>query len=81
MEKQKGWLQKSALVFAGISFVLVLVSGVFLYLKSEELGFNDPVSASFLASIFFFISVGIVLSVIGLIDMPNFRFDKEEKEK
>lgn len=78
MTKRKGVLQKASLVSAMLSFVLALTSGVLLYLRLESLGMDNPISASFLASTFFFICVGVVLTVVGMADLPSFKFDEPE---
>ena len=78
MTKRKGALQKVSLVFAVVSFVLALTSGVMLYLRLESVGIDNPISASFMASTFFFISVGVVLTVIGKADIPSFKTDNSE---
>jgi uncharacterized metal-binding protein len=75
MKKTRGFLQTVA-VWAGVaSFVLAVVCAVLLYFKVQDIGMNNPVSASLLASVFFFIFVGILLSIIGRSNLPSFRFD------
>ena len=80
MTKRKGILQKAALVSAVVCFVLALVTGILLYFKLESLGSEHPISASLMASTFFFACVGVVLTVIGTADVPSFKFDNA-KEK
>lgn len=75
MKKAKGFLQKASIVSGAISFLLSAVCGVFLYFKVEEVGYENSVSASLLASVFFFIFVGILLTIIGKSDLPSFKFD------
>ena len=79
MTKRKGVLQKVSLISAVVSFVLAFISGVLLYFRPESVGNPDPVSASLLASIFFFISVGVVLTVIGTANIPSFKFDNAKE--
>ncbi len=81
MTKRKGVLQKVSLVSAVISFVLALISAVMLYLRLESMGSDDLMSASFMASTFFFISVGVVLTIIGKADLPSFKIDVSEADK
>jgi tetrahydromethanopterin S-methyltransferase subunit D len=81
MTKRKGVLQKVSLVSAVISFVLALISAVMLYLRLESMGSDDLMSASFMASTFFFISVGVVLTIIGKADLPSFKIDISEADK
>ena len=78
MTKRKGVLQKASLVFAVVSFVLALTSAVMLYLRLKSVGSDDLMSASFMASTFFFISVGVVLTIIGKADLPSFKIDISE---
>lgn len=81
MAKRKGSLQKLSIIFSVVSFVLAVVTGVVLYFKLRSVGSDDPVSASLMASTFFFICVGVILTVIGRADIPSFKFDDpEEKE-
>ncbi len=72
MKTQKGFLQKSAIVSGVLSFVAAIVCVLFLYLKVQELGMDHPVSASFVAGIFFFLFVGGLLVYIGRADIPSF---------
>ncbi len=80
MTKRKGVLQKVSLVSAMVSFVLALTSGVMLYLRLQSVGSDNPISASFMASTFFFICVGVVLTVIGKADIPSFKIDNSEEK-
>ena len=80
MTQSKGALQKFSIVSAVVSFVLAFIAGVMLYFSLESLGSDHPISASLMASIFFFIGVGIVLTIIGNVDIPSFKFENS-KEK
>lgn len=73
MAKQKGILQKIALGSGIVSFILAVVTGVLLYLRVEEVGSENPISASLMASTFFFFCVGIVLTIIGKADLPDLK--------
>ena len=75
MKKTKGILQKVSTVSGIISFILSVVCGVFLYLRVQETGFENPVSASLLASVFFFLFVGFLLVFVGSCNIPSFKFD------
>ena len=75
MTAKKGFLQKLSLVSAVASFALAIISGVMLYLRLERVGSDNPVSASLMASMFFFVCVGIILFIIGNADIPSFKFD------
>ena len=80
MTKIKGVLQKVSLVSAAVSFVLAIITGVFLYLRLESVGSDNPISASLMASTFFFICVGVVLTVMGKADIPSFKIDDSEEK-
>lgn len=54
-----------------VSEIIALFCLVMLYFKSQELGMQDVISASFLASSFFFFTCGIVLIIIGRADLPD----------
>ncbi|MCW8829333.1 MAG: hemerythrin family protein [Gammaproteobacteria bacterium] len=73
MKQGKGFLQKVALVSGVVSFILAAACGVWLYLRIESVGADNPVSASLMATIFFFCSVGVVLTIIGKSDLPSFK--------
>lgn len=80
MAKRKGLLQKVSTISAVISFILAIISAVLLYLRVESVGTDNPISASLMASTFFFICVGVVLYIIGSTNMPSFKFkDPDEK--
>ncbi len=71
-------LQKFARVVGKISYLLFVVCGVFWYLKRQELGAADPVTTSFLASMFFFVMVGFLLGIMGNTDIPDLRVRRSE---
>ncbi len=52
-----------------------------LYLKAQELGMQDVISASFMASTFFFFTCGIVLIIIGKADLPDLSFKGLSEDK
>ena len=76
MKKRKGTLQKLSSIIGIICFLLAIVCAVVLYFTVEEHGMQDVVSASLLASSFFFVFIGFVFIVIGKTDIPSFKFDK-----
>ncbi|MEW8205825.1 MAG: hypothetical protein AB2746_06845, partial [Candidatus Thiodiazotropha taylori] len=75
-----GVFQKASLISAGVSFLLAIVSAVLLYFRIESVGKDDPISASFMASTFFFVCVGVVLTVIGKADLPSFSTDNSDTD-
>jgi len=73
MKNNKSALQKIAYYSGIISFIASVVCLVLLYLKVDDLGWQNPVSASLMASSFFFAAVGIVLVTIGKCNLPSFK--------
>jgi len=73
MKSKKGILQKIAYYSGIVSFLLSIASLVFLYVKLDAWGWNNPITASLMASSFFFVSVGLVLVVIGKSNLPGFK--------
>jgi len=80
MSKKKGVLQKISRISAMVSYVLAIITGVFLYLRLESVGSDNPISASLMASTFFFICVGVVLTVMWKADIPSFKVDTPEEK-
>ncbi len=73
MEKKRHILQTTSLYAGVMCFIASLVCGAFLYIKVNELGADHPISASFLASMFFFFFVGFLLTIVGKADVPDLR--------
>ena len=73
IENKKSALQKSTVYFAVASFIASVASIVYLYLEIDNLGWESPISASLLASSFFFAFVGVVLMIIGTSNIPSFK--------
>ncbi len=73
MKNKKSKLQLSALYFAGASFIASIISVIVLVLKIDFLGWQHPISASLLASSFFFGFVCFVLIIIGTTNIPSFK--------
>ena len=72
MKKRKSILQKTSNIIGIICFLLAVLCAVALYFKFEELGMQHPVTASFLASSFFFVFIGFVFSIMGNANIPDF---------
>lgn len=81
MEKKRHILQKITLFIGVVCFVISLMCGVLLYVKVNELGADHPISASFLASMFFFFFVGFLLTVVGKADVPDLRISSINKDQ
>ena len=74
---QKSKLQKSALYFAVGSILAAIASVIYLTLNIDTLGWENPISASLLASTFFFLFVALVLVVIGTANIPSFKVGED----
>ncbi len=73
----KSIFQKSALYFAAGSIILAIASVIYLVLNIDTLGWENPISASLLASTFFFLFVSLVLVVIGTTNIPSFKVGED----
>ncbi|MCU7930291.1 MAG: hemerythrin family protein [Candidatus Thiodiazotropha sp. (ex Codakia rugifera)] len=67
-------IQKVLIAIAVISYLAAIACGVAAFFFGE--GANDPITASLMASVVFFVGVGIVLHVIGNTDLPNLKIDR-----
>ena len=79
MKKKKSNFQKSALYFSAFSVAASFFSVIFLFNKVGSLGWESPISASLLASTFFFAFVSVVLFIIGSSDIPSFKVGEESE--
>ncbi|MDH3355547.1 MAG: hypothetical protein OEL79_10080 [Chromatiales bacterium] len=70
--------QKISLFSAKASFAISVLCGIALYLKYDELGYRSPLMASLLGSIFFFLFVGVLLTIVGKSNIPSFKLDPDE---
>lgn len=66
--------QKILMIIAVISYLAALGCGVTAFMLNN--GTQDPIVASFMASVVFFIGVGIVLHVIGTVDLPDLKIER-----
>ena len=78
MPSNKNALQKVSYVSAIVSLIAAVACLVILYLKVDDIGFDNPISASLMAGSFFFVSVGLVLMVIAKSDLPSFKIDNDK---
>lgn len=72
--KQRRPFQKILMVIAFISYFSAIFCGGAAFYFGE--GSQDPIAASLMASVVFFVGVGIVLQVIGSSNLPNLKFEK-----
>ena len=73
MKNKPSKLQKLSLGFALFSFVAGIACAVYLWLHIDALGWEDPISASLLASTFFFGFITFIFIVIGKANIPSFK--------
>ena len=70
-------VQKLVVGLAYLSYLAAVVClGLLIHFAREAGGLNDPIPASLLATVIFFICVGIVLHVMGKTRLPNLSLDK-----
>ena len=78
MKKSKSMLQKASSIIGIICFLLAIVCAVALYYMVQDVGMQDVISASLLASTFFCVFIGFVFTVIGNTDIPSFKVDGKD---
>lgn len=61
------------------SFALAITSAVFLYLRVDTATSINPISSSLAAAVFFFVCISFIFSIIGMADIPSFKFDEPNK--
>ena len=69
--------QKVSLTAAYISYFCGFVCLVLAAYNGATIGTENPIFASFAASIVFFVGAGIVLHVMGAVNLPNLSLDKD----
>ncbi|MEW8525929.1 MAG: hemerythrin family protein [Candidatus Thiodiazotropha endolucinida] len=72
--KQRTPFQKILMAIAFISYFTGIFCGAAAVYVGE--GGQDPVTASLMASIVFFVGVGIVLQVIGSSNLPDLKINR-----
>jgi hypothetical protein len=75
MKKNKSKLQKLSLFFSALSLIASIASIIYLKLNLDVLSWENPISASLLASSFFFAFVSFLFFIIGTADIPSFKVD------
>lgn len=80
--KQTSTAQKVSFIIAIISYLAAIGCIGATYYYTSELGSEHPVVASFGAAVVFFIGVGIVLHVIGRVNLPDLsmKFSNQPRE-
>ncbi len=72
-------MQKLSYITGIICFVLSIASGLFCFIHGQDVGWNDVMTASAMATTVFLMSTGLVLVVMGKSSLPKLHFDKSEK--
>ncbi|PLY14164.1 MAG: hemerythrin family protein [Sedimenticola sp.] len=68
--------QKVSLVIAYISYFAAIMMLLLAIYNGFTIGTDNPIFASFAASVVFFVGAGVVLHVIGAVNLPNLKIDK-----
>ncbi len=80
MAKKRNLFQKISYFSAVTSFILVAVSAIMLYIKTQSLGSEHVVSASLMATTFFFMCIGVIFMVIANTNIPSLKVGETETE-
>lgn len=75
--KIKPW--QKVVYYSGLtSFLTAIACLVYLYFKGDDMGWKSTLSASIMASSFFFASVGVVLITIGKSNLPSLKVNNSD---
>ena len=72
--KKRRTFQKILMVIAMISYLAAVGCGIAVAYRGVDMG--DVIGASLMASVVFFVGVGIVLQVIGSVDLPDLKIER-----
>jgi len=75
--KKKSNFQKLSIFFAITCFIASIACVIYLFLNVERLTWQSPISASLLASTFFFAFICFVFFVIGTSNIPSFKVGED----
>ena len=81
--KKRGIGQKIAFTSAIVFYLFGIVCVIAAFYYNRQLGSDNPIVASLMASVIFCIGGGIVLHVIGKVDLPDLKIksDKSREER
>lgn len=65
---------------AYICYVAAVITLCAAGYRAYAVGTDNPIFASLVASVFFFVSCGIVLQVIGSVSLPDLKIDPKGSE-
>ena len=69
--KKRRLFQKILIIIAMISYLMAVGCGIAIGYRGLDTG--DVIVASLMASVVFFVGVGVVLQVIGSVDLPDLK--------
>ena len=72
--KKRRLFQKILMIIAILSYLAAVGCGIAVGYRGIDMG--DVIGASLMASAVFFIGVGIVLQVIGSVDLPELKIER-----
>lgn len=72
-------VQRFTFFVAILSYLAAVACILILVFNNPGSDLNNPLSASLIASVIFFIGVGIVLHVIGKANLPNLKIDSDKR--
>lgn len=76
--KRRGIGQKAASVTAIVFYLCAVGCIIAAFYYNHQLGSDNPVVASLMASVVFFVGAGIVLHVIGKVDLPDLKIQSDK---
>ena len=76
--KQRGIGQKVAYVSAMFFYLCSIGCAIAAFYYNQQLGSDNPIVASLVASVIFCVSNGFVLHVIGKVDLPDLRIQADK---
>jgi len=76
--KQRGIGQKIAFASAVIFYLCGIACAIAAFYYNRQLGSDNPIVASLMASVVFCIGGGIVLHVIGRVDLPSLKIQSNK---
>ncbi len=72
--------QKVSLAIGYLCYAAALISLLSAIYRAVTVGSENPIFASLAASVVFFIGCGIVLHVIGTVNLPDLKIERKNQE-
>ena len=79
--KPRSKLQRFSLISAYLSYIAAGLCLLAATVRAMSIGTDNPIFASLVASILFFIGCGVVLHVMGAVNLPSLKIDSRDKER